>query len=331
MIDDAVKKYDVVTICNALYDEIFSAEDSDLQALGFEKGNMYLIDQKTRQSLADHFKGREKGGELGGSALNAIRALALLGKNVCFGGAVADDEHGQKIRGRMDALRIAHFLRTTEAESTGTCMVLVTEDGERTMATYLGASRLYEEDILPPEVLQNAGWFHFCGYQWDTEGQKATIRSAVDKARAGGARISLDLADPLVVTHHRDDLIAMMQQKAHLVFANKAEAKLLFDESPELTAERLAAWGLTVVIKLGAEGALIAKGEERVRIRPVPTTVLDTTAAGDMFAAGFLHGLCAGRTLDECGRTAARLASDVISRYGAVLSDSVIAELSSGV
>ena len=325
-----MKKYDVASICNALYDVIYTAKESDLKRFGFEKGKMYLVDQKTQENLLARFGGGEKAGELGGSAMNVIRALAFLGRKVCFGGAVADDEYGRKIRSRMEELNIRHHLRTSQDEATGICMVLVTGDGERTMITYLGASRLYQRDLLPISVLQDAHYFHFCGYQWDTDEQKATISAATDFAMAGGTKISLDLADPLVVSQHKHDLIGMIESKADLVFANEAEAKLLYGEGPERTAERIAAGGRIAVIKLGARGALIARDSLQIMVKPVPANVVDTTAAGDMFAAGFLHGLCDHRPLRECGSIAARLASDVISRYGATFSEQVLSGLRSG-
>lgn len=325
-----MKAFDVVSICNALYDVVFSAEDADLKRHGFKKGNAHLVDRATQISLLEQFKGREKAGELGGSAMNAIRTLAQLGKKVCFGGAVADDDHGGKIRARLDELNIPYYLKSYSDEATGTCMVLVTPDGERTMVTYLGASRFYGKDVLPEEYPGNSSWFHFCGYQWDTEGQKETIRYAAAKAVAAGTRVSLDLADPFVVMHHKENLIEMIESSASVVFANEEEARLLFGQDPEKTAERIGSEGRIAVIKLGARGALICRGSEQVQISPVLTKVVDTTAAGDMFAAGFLYGLCEGQPLDVCGRIAARLASDVISRYGATLSVQVIDSVKAG-
>lgn len=319
-----MKQFDVVSICNALYDVIYSAEDSDLVNFGFTKGNMHLVDRDTQERLLKTYAGYEKAEELGGSAMNAMRALAMLNKKVSFGGAISEDHHGKKIRSRMQELKMSPHLNVTTQEATGTCLVLVTPDGERTMVTYLGASRLYDNEVLPDSVLSSARYFHFCGYQWDTNEQKSAIIKAIDTAKAAGTKISLDLADPFVVTHHKKDLTDLVEQKADLVFANKEESKLLYGESPEKTAEIIANSGALAVIKLGAEGALIASKDQQIRVQPVKTQVVDTTAAGDMFAAGFLYGLCDERPLDECGRIAARLASDVISRYGAVLSDDVI-------
>ena len=147
---------------------------------------------------------------------------------------------------------------------------------------------------------------------------------AIQTAHKNNTLISFDIADPFVVDRNRDDFIRLISQEADIVFANKEEAKILFQDSPEAAGKRIAETGSIAVIKLGAEGALICKGAEQFRISPVPTTVVDTTAAGDMFAAGFLHGFLKGRSMDVCGQIAATLASDVISRVGASVSSEAL-------
>ena len=319
-----MNSYDVVSICNALVDIIFDATDEDLKAHNLTKGNMHLVERSAQEQLLDAFKGKNKGEELGGAAMNAMRALARLGKKTCFAGMVAEDHFGGKIKKRLGELSINGYLNITEEEATGTCMVLVTPDGERTMVTYLGASRLYNCSHIPRKELVDADYFHFCGYQWDTEGQKKGILEAIKIAKDAGTIISFDLADPFVVTHHKDDFLEIIKDHADIVFANREEAKLLWGLEANETAKVIASQGATAVIKLGAEGALVRKGDQEVKVSPVSTQVVDTTAAGDMFAAGFLYGQSNKRPLDECGRIAATLASDVISRYGASLSQEVI-------
>jgi sugar/nucleoside kinase (ribokinase family) len=287
---------------------------------------MTLVDRPTQEALLQQFKGQQKAIELGGSSLNAIRALALLDNRTAFAGMISDDTFGQKIRQRMEELRIKGHIYSSETEATGTCMVFVTPDGERTMATYLGASRLYNKTHIPRQDIADSKVFHFCGYQWDTEGQKEGILAAVEEAKKADTLVSFDLADPFVVQHHKDKFAALLKQ-ADVIFANREEAKLLYGLTPEETAEKLAEHGAIAVIKLGAEGALIRQENHVVKVQPVATKVVDTTAAGDMFAAGFLHGLTSQRPLDECGRIAATLASDVISRYGATLSSQIINDI----
>lgn len=318
------KKYDVLTICNALVDIIYKANDMDLKQFKLNKGHMALVETEKQHAILRHFAGRETTVELGGSSLNAMRALAMLQKKTVFAGMLANDHYGLTIRRRMEQLHIKADLHYTEKDSTGTCVVLVTEDGERTMNTHLGASRLYTKEIIPKDDLQDSKIFHISGYQWDTDEQKEAIFQAMNLAADAGCLISFDLADPFVVTKNKTAFAKVIEEYADIVFANEEESKLLYGMSAEETAQRIAATGAIAVIKLGARGALIQSGHETIRIGAVPTEVVDTTGAGDMFAAGFLFGYLSDLGLERSGHVAAYLASDVISRYGAHLSDEAV-------
>ena len=322
----AHKSLDIVGICNALVDILIQAQDADLKALGLNKGVMHLVDAPRQQQVLHHFGKSPHAVELGGSAMNAIRTLAQLKRRTAFAGMVGPDAYGERILARMAQLGIAGRLGKS-SEPTGSCVVLITPDGERTMNTHLGASRLYGQAEVPEDEIKRARVLHFCGYQLDTDGQKAAIRQAMDLAKANGTLISFDVADPFVVGRNREAFQRVIAEDAGLVFANREEAKLLYDATPEVAAREIAKSGAVAVIKLGAEGALVQKGSEVLRIRPVPTSVVDTTAAGDMFAAGFLYGFTADRPLADCGRMAARIASDVISRVGATVSNEALAEV----
>lgn len=314
------KKLDVVSVCNALMDILIQVEDRDLETLGLNKGVMHLVDSKRQQEVFAYFQSKPHVTELGGSSLNAMRTLAALGHKTVFAGLVNDDYFGTQIKTRMVDLGIKAALGGHLVESTGTCVILITPDGERTMNTNLGASRLYDKSHIPHDDIANARLLHFCGYQWDTAEQKEAIMAAIRTGRENDTLISFDLADPFVVTRNREDFVQLIAKEADIVFANKEEARLLFNSEPEEAGRRIAESGAIAVIKLGAEGAVVCKGNEKTYIKPVSTKVVDTTAAGDMFAAGFLHGFLKGRDLATSGKIAATLASDVISRVGATVS-----------
>jgi sugar/nucleoside kinase (ribokinase family) len=323
-----MRKYDVVAICNALVDILVEADEADIKELGLRKGAMHLVDAaRQKEVLAylerTHHKRPKTTVELGGSAMNAVRTLARLGMNTSFAGMVAADSYGTLVRERLSTLKIDAKLGDSAHEPTGTCLILITPDGERTMNTHLGASRLYALDQVPREQIATSRLMHFCGYQWDTDGQKAAILAAIKHAKDNNTKISFDVADPFVVERHRDEFRNFIQEHADVVFANREEAKLLYGSVDE-TAEQIARTGAVAAIKLGAEGALIRFGVHAEKVAPVPTKVVDTTAAGDMFAAGFLFGYVQERPLKDCGRYAATLASDVISRVGAVVSETAI-------
>ena len=319
-----MKEIDVMSICNALVDVVLDASEQDLVDLNLSKGKMHLVDAAQQEKVLAHVAGHHKTIELGGSSMNAIRALAALGRRTAFAGAVSNDEFGGMIRERLQALKIESYLQTLSDSPTGSCAILVSPDGERTMNTFLGASRLYDEKVLPLERLTSAKIFHFCGYQWDTDSQKKTLYKALKMCKEHRCTTSFDLADPFVVANYRKDFCELIDEHIDIVFANREEAELLYGLDVEKTAERIAETGAIAVIKLGAQGALIRDGQKIYRVSAVPTRVVDTTGAGDFFAAGFLYGFSGKRSLPVCGSIAALLASDVISRYGVTLSQKTI-------
>ncbi|MDQ3233802.1 MAG: adenosine kinase, partial [Pseudobdellovibrionaceae bacterium] len=286
-------------------------------------GIMHLVDDAKQLTVIDHFAQKKQTVELGGSSLNAIRTLASLGAKTSFAGSVGRDSYGQLIDKRLNEIGIRGSLQHVAAH-TGICFILVTPDGERTMNTNLGASCLFDESIVPEQDIKQAKIFHFAGYQWANPSQIKAIRRALDIAKANDTLISFDLADPFVVRANRDAFIEIIKDYADIVFSNREETKLLFDSTPEAAANFITDAGAIAAIKLGAEGALIGHGTRRIVVKPVPTQVVDTTAAGDMFAAGFLYGMCQNKSLEVCGRMAAEMASDVISRLGATVSSEAL-------
>jgi sugar/nucleoside kinase (ribokinase family) len=321
-----MKKYDVSSICNALVDFLVEANDSDVEALKLNKGVMHLVDDAAQQSVMDHFKNSDKTSELGGSSMNSIRTLAALGANTFFAGMIGKDELGKRVQSRLDDLKINSTLVENADFATGTCFVIITPDGERTMNTNLGASCHYDLSIVNEQAVKDSKIFHFCGYQWATDNQKAAIMKAIEVAEDNDGLVSFDVADPFVVNLNKDEFADIIAEHADVVFANQEEAKLLYGLSPEETAKKIMDTGAIAVVKLGAEGALVGKGGDLIRIKPVKTEVVDTTGAGDMFASGFLFGLSQGKSLEECGNIAAAVASDVISRIGATVSSETIAK-----
>lgn len=320
-----MSQYDVTSMCNALVDILIDAKDSDIETLGLTKGIMHLVDDQRQNEVLSHFEKADPVTELGGSSLNAIRTLASLDAKTHFAGMVGEDKYGDMIKKRMEELNI-HQSIDISTKSTGTCLVLVSPDGERTMNTNLGASRLFDKSLVPTEALKASKVFHFCGYQWDTENQIKAIEAAIEISRANNTKVSFDIADPFVVQNHKDTFLKLIEGFTDIVFANQEEARMLFDSSPEDSAKAIAKMGSIGVIKKGGEGAVIGYKDELIEISPIATTVKDTTAAGDMFAAGFLYGLTRDQNLAICGEIAATLAADVISRVGATVSDEAIAK-----
>jgi sugar/nucleoside kinase (ribokinase family) len=315
---------DVVSVCSALMDVVVTVSEAELQALPLRKGYSHLLETAQQQEILEKVKHREFAYELGGSCLNAVRALALLGKKTVFAGAVGEDAFGEKIRLRTDMLQIAAQLSLQPGHATGCCVVLVTPDGERTMMASLGASSLVGQGDVPTLALQNTRFFHCSGYSWLAPSLRGAVRQAILVAKTHGSKISIDISDPCVANLVRDDMLAVIEEDADIVFANEEEANLLFPGSPEFAAQALADRGILAVIKLGAKGALLQQGAERYFVSPESVMVVDTTAAGDMFAAGVLYGLLMERGLKTAGQMGSLLAADVIGRYGATLSEQAL-------
>ena len=322
-----MKKHDITAVCNALVDVLYEVPFTTLTDLQLTRGIMHLVDSRRQAEVLAHLRGLDHTIELGGSAMNAIRTLAALGLKTCFAGVVGKDDFGGRIQARMKQLHIDSRLSVIDHEATGSCIILITPDGERTMNTHLGASRLYDHNHIPDADVANSKALHVGGYQWDTDGQKGGILKALESARKGNAIISFDLADPFVVERHRDDFHRIITEHADIVFTNKEEARLMYQATPEEAARKIAEAGAIAVVKVGAEGAIVRDGEMTFKIEPYPTRVMDTTAAGDMFAAGFLFGHLKGKDHALCGKMGAYLASDVISRIGATISEAALAEV----
>lgn len=319
-----MKSLDLVAICNALVDVLYEVPDSVISELSLTKGIMHLVDAPRQSAVLNHLKGRKHTIELGGSSLNAMRTVASLGLKTSFAGMIGKDDFGKRISERMQQLRIESHLGLSDKEPTGSCLILITPDGERTMNTNLGASRLYDSSHVPNKSIENAKILHFCGYQWDTEGQMSGIKNALATAKRSDTLVSFDLADPFVVERNRDAFHQIIKDYADIVFCNKEEARLMFQCGPAEAAEQIAALGAVAVVKVGAEGALVRHGDSTHKIAPYTTRVIDTTAAGDMFAAGFLYGRLKDHNYATCGRMGAYLASDVISRIGATVSENAL-------
>jgi len=310
---------DVLAIGNALVDVIAAASDERVAELGCDKGAMTLIDAARAQSLyAAMGPGREISG---GAAANSCVGLAALGLRARFIGRVADDQLGEVFAHDIRAAGVAYDTAPGGPQPpTGRCLILVTPDGQRTMNTFLGASHaLAEADIREADVAA-AGILYLEGYQWDPPAPRAAMRKAIGWARRAQRKVAFALSDVWCVEGHRAEFRAMLAEGAiDLLFANEREAMALF-QTGGIDATVAAAEGAApvVVITRSEHGAVVLAGPTRHAIPPAPAArVIDTTGAGDLFAAGFLAGVAQGRPFDDCARLGAVCAAEIISHWGA--------------
>lgn len=310
----------VYGIGNPLIDIIAQVTDQELDRLGIHKGAMHLIDEKRREELLTHIENKKLEYSCGGSCPNTIITLASLGIKATLAGKVGNDEFGEIYKNRLTSLGVSDELEDCP-EPTGSSIILITPDSERTMNTYLGANRFYAKQDICENTLAQADYFHFTGYMWDTTSQKSAIKHAIKIAKNNGVIITFDIADPFAVGRNRDEFLNLISEHADVVFANSEEARILFENyDPYECCKSMGKLCDTAIVKNGKMGSFISHKRKLIRI-PIqgPVTPTDTTGAGDVYAAGFLYGLCRNRSIEEAGYIASLLAGEIIQQRGAQL------------
>lgn len=313
---------DVTSIENALVDLLVRAEESDLHELGMHKGRMQLVDGSIQARILANLGRLTAEVELGGSAANALRAMALVGAEVSYSSCVGRDHYGDSFSARLEQLSIRNRLAVVP-DSTGTCLVVVTPDGERTLNTHLGACRAYHRGFVPEHDIKNSKIFFTTGYVWDTPEQVDAIEHSLSVAKANDVKVALDVADPFVVSRSKDRFTELFKSTVSLVFANAQEAEMLVGSTGEKAALKLGESVELAVVKDGAQGAWVCHNGKAIHIPTRKVNVVDTTGAGDLFAGGFLLGLVRGKSLETCGRLGTLLASDTVTHMGVRLTSGI--------
>lgn len=313
--------YDVVGVGNALVDVLASATDDDLAAAGLVKGSMALVDQE--RSAAIYATMGPTIEASGGSAANTMAGIAALGGRAAFLGRVADDAFGQAFIHDIRSIGVTFEPTPTAAVPgeavTGHCLVLVTGDAERTMATHLGVASEFGSVDLHDGHLSAAQVVYLEGYLWEQPSAKAAIRAAIEVAHANDASVALSLSDPFCVEHHQREFLELVRADLELVFANEDEIKLLFGSKDlDGAVEAIAETGVLAVVTRGAEGCVVVSPAGVLTVPAAPVDrVVDTTGAGDLFAAGFLYGITHGLAPEAAARLGGVCAAEVISHVGA--------------
>lgn len=321
--EQLMQPLDVVCIENALVDMLVRANDTNLQTFGMKKGVMQLVELETQQQVLKNLGAIQPEIELGGSASNAARGMAILGGNVSYSSSVGNDAHGHAFAQRLEALKIKNALVQITGATTGTCLVVVTPDGERTLNTHLGACRLYTKHHVPYEDIKQAKLFFSTGYMLDTQEQIDALQAAIDFALLHNVKVAFDVADPFVIVRHGKETILKWIEKTHLVFANNQEAQMLLGKQGKEAAQELGMRVQIAIVKDGENGAWLCHDEKVTHIPTQKIKAVDTTGAGDMFAAGMMFGLCRALPLKICGKIATILASDTVSHMGVRLNQNI--------
>jgi fructokinase len=310
-------RFDILGIGNAIVDVVAPAEDRFLSHHDMRKGGMALIDAAAAERLyAAMPPGQESSG---GSAANTCAVAAGLGARVAYLGKVGDDQLGAVFRHDISAVGV-HFPTAplSGGAPTARCLILVTPDGQRTMNTYLGACVSFTEADVDEALVADAAVTYLEGYLFDPPAAQAAFRRAAAAAHAAGRQVALSLSDPFCVDRHRAAFLQLVRGDVDILFANEAEICSLYEENEFDDAAEAACRDVAIACLTRAEaGSLVLRGTERVEIAAEPAQLVDTTGAGDAYAAGFLAALTAGRTLTQAGTLASRVAAAVIEQYGA--------------
>ncbi|MBB4199970.1 adenosine kinase [Rhodoblastus sphagnicola] len=311
--------FDVLALGNAIVDVLAPVDDAFLVTQGLRKGGMQLVDE--RQALALYDAMGATAIVSGGSAANTVAGLASFGAKAAFVGKVRDDEAGQAFTHDIKAVGV-HFATppATQGPSTARCLVLVTPDGQRTMNTYLGACQNLTVADLDAAAIQGSQVLYLEGYLWDPPHAKQAFVEAAKIAHAAGRQVALTLSDTFCVDRYRDEFLGLMREGVvDIVFANETELHALYQTADiDAALAALRQEKVLAATTRGEQGAVILRAGEVIAVPAAPIEKLvDTTGAGDLFAAGFLAGLTKGHPLDHCARLGALAAAEIIQHYGA--------------
>jgi sugar/nucleoside kinase (ribokinase family) len=316
------KRFDVVGIGHALVDILAEVSEEQLAKSGLTKGSMTLINSDQANTLYQSMTGHQE--ISGGSAANTLAGLAILGCKTAFIGKVAHDSLGEAFQADMEKTGITfkpvHNTPSLQ-EPTGSCYVLVTPDAERTMGTSLGISFYIESADLHEDMLSHTHILYLEGYLWDQDSAKQVLSQAIDRTKSSGGKIAFTLSDAFCIERHRQDFIRLIAHKLDIVFANEAELLSLyeitsFDEAvQQFSIDYPSVLGVITRSEKGCvvidHGIVTAYSTDSVE------TVVDTTGAGDLFAAGFLSVYSQGKPLSECATLGNHCAAQIIQHYGA--------------
>jgi len=312
-----VSRFDVLTLGNALVDVLVHADEAFVARTGVERGAMTMVDAARSDELYAEMGPAVEAS--GGSAANTAAGVASFGGKAAYIGRVADDSFGKVFAHDLRSVGV-HFESpfAVTGSPTGRCLVIVTPDAQRTMCTYLGAGAELDEGYIDEALVSSAAVTYLEGYIWDLPAAKDAVRRAAAIAHRADQRVALTLSDPFCVERHREEFRELVENDVDILFANEHEITMLyevdtFDEAMHHVSGHCEIAALT----RGPHGSVIVAGDAVHVIDAYPVDVLDTTGAGDAYAAGFLFGFTHGRALAVCGQLASLGASEAISQLGA--------------
>lgn len=313
-------KYNVYGVGNALVDIQARVSDDVLLKLDFAKGIMTLVDETTQQRVLQGLPTSGINRCAGGSAANTVIGIAQFGGKAAFAGKIASDEIGEFFIKDMRKLGIAIEVPPTSGGQSGSCVVLITEDAQRTMLTNLAvASTLSPADINEDEIRQSE-WIYVEGYLFTGESTKAAAYRAIEIAKKYGVKVALTVSDPFLINLVGNEFWELIRGPVDLLFCNLEEARSLTKQhDPVDCAQLIHQHATAVALTLGPDGSLLVQGNQLIPIEGVSVKAIDTTGAGDMYAGALLYGITNGLSWKQAGHLASHAAARVVGQLGARL------------
>ena len=310
--------YDLVGIGNALVDIEVQVDDAFIEKTSVTKGGMTLSSIEDQNNILESLKSSPKKISSGGSAANTIHGASLLGAKSYYLGRVANDSHGKHYTEDMQNCGVGFSGPGSDEQGTGTCVVLITPDTERTMLTHLGISSSLHPENIDENIVKNSRGVYVEGYLWTGDGTREAGQHMAGIAKKEGIPVSFTLSDAFVVNSFKESLIEFIDSYVDILFCNEVEAQAMTGESDSLSAfKKLQATVDTVFLTLGSKGSLVGKGgHEPMEVKTFPVKAVDTTGAGDLFAAGALYGVLNNHSQEESAVIGSYCAAQVVSHMG---------------
>ena len=311
--------YEVFGVGNALVDIQAQVSDETLDRLKFAKGMMTLVDDETQQRVLTEIDGAPVSRCAGGSAANTVIGVADFGGRSAYAGKVGDDALGDFCLKDMRKMGVTIEVQAA-AGQTGTCVILITPDAQRTMLTSLGVSSTLGPEDIDEEEIRQAQYVYVEGYLFTGQRTKAAALMAIELAKKNGIKVAFTVSDPFLIQSFRDEFLELIEGPVDLLFCNLEEARSLTGmQDPVDCAREIHRHSENVALTLGPNGSILMHKGEVIAIEGVPADAIDTTGAGDMYAAGLLHGITSGLTWKQAGHLASHAAARIVAQLGARL------------
>ncbi len=323
--------FDVYGVGNSLVDVQAHVSDALLEEVGFQKGIMTLVDGEIQQRVLAQLQGIPVARCAGGSAANTVMGVADFGGSAAYAGKVGRDDLGQFF---LDDMRTVGTIIDVPATDlpTGTCVILITPDAQRTMLTSLGASATLGANDIDEQHVRNAKYVYVEGYLFGGEPTRSAAYRAIELAKQHGTKVAFTVSDPFLIQHHRDEFWKLIEGPVDLLFCNLDEARALTGLTDAIEcAHEIHRHAENVALTMSEDGSILMHAGEVIPIDGVPVKAVDTTGAGDMYAAGILYGVTNGLTWRQAGRLASHAAARIVGQLGARLQEPLTPDQIAGI